>query len=251
MKLKFVGLTDAGRIRANNEDAISTLEPLGLAVLADGMGGYNAGEVASAMAVEHIRQHLQPWLTARPVASRELPQAVLRGIELANQAIYEASAAHREFRGMGTTVVVAVFHGSRVLLAHAGDSRVYRLRQGQLVTLTRDHSLLQEQIDAGLISPELARHATYRNLVTRAVGVEAAVRPDLNELGTEPGDLYLLCSDGLNDMLSDEEIASVLLRTPSLEAAARALVDAANAAGGRDNISVILAQVQPDTPSTD
>jgi protein phosphatase len=145
---------------------------------------------------------------------------------------------------MGTTLVMGVFQGTRTLIGHVGDSRCYRLRQGTLVQLTRDHSLLQEQIDAGLISPEQAQYATHKNLVTRALGVEDTVLLEVSEYRAEEGDIYLLCSDGLTDMMTDERIAAILVTAGTLEEKSRALVDAANDSGGRDNISVILAQAR-------
>jgi protein phosphatase len=143
---------------------------------------------------------------------------------------------------MGTTLVVGVFQDGRLMLGHIGDSRCYRLRQAQLDQITKDHSLLQEQMDAGLITPEQAATSTNKNLVTRALGVEDAVLLEVNEHKVEPGDLYLMCSDGLSDMLDDEAIAQILAGDGSLEQKSVQLIDAANANGGRDNISVLLAQ---------
>lgn len=242
---RFVGLSDCGRVRANNEDAIAIANELGLAVLADGMGGYNAGEVASAMAADEVVRALR---TALPgVTSPEgLDQAVRASVAQANQAVWQAAAEHPQYRGMGTTLVLLLLDGAEACIAHVGDSRAYRLRNGRLQPLTRDHSVVQEQVEAGLVTPERARHLPYRNLLTHALGVESTVQPDLARHAVEPGDLYLLCSDGLHDMLSDEEITALLLRSATPGDAARALVDAANAAGGQDNISIILAQCTPD-----
>ena len=238
MVCEFFSLNHTGRVRANNEDALLVEPAAGLAVLADGMGGYNAGEVASAMATEIIGAHLLPVL--QQPAPDGLRLAVGSSVERANAAICETSRTEARYRGMGTTVVMTVFTPGRVLVGHVGDSRAYRLRQGRLETLTRDHSLLQEQIDAGLVRPERAHEAPYRNLLTRALGMTPVVQIDLAEHTVEPGDLYLLCSDGLNDMLRDDQIARHLAAQTTLEAMGHALVDAANAAGGRDNISVVL-----------
>jgi PPM family protein phosphatase len=240
----FHGVTDVGRVRANNEDAIKIEAAVGLAVLADGMGGYKAGEVASAMATSLISQRLRDWLASPQARDDEALPAVQASVQAANLAIFEAARAHPEYEGMGTTLVLLLLLEKVALIGHVGDARAYRLRQGQLTPLTRDHSLLQEQVDAGLVSPEWARLATYRNIVTRAVGVEPLVRLDLAEHEALAGDLYLLCSDGLHDMLNEERIATVLRQAPSLPEAAQALIDAANEAGGRDNISVILAQCE-------
>ena len=244
MPCAFISLTHPGRVRPNNEDAIALEPAIGLAVLADGMGGYNAGEVASAMATTHIARLLGPQA---PAGLTE--DAVVRAVESANRAIWAAAATHAEYSGMGTTVVVALFGEGRLLLAHVGDSRAYRVRGGQLVQLTRDHSFQQEQIDAGLLMPEEAFTAPHRNLVTRALGVEATVEVEIHGHGVLPEDLYLLCSDGLSDMLPDAELAALLAGGGNLAEMADRLVDAANARGGRDNISVILACPAPTAPA--
>jgi protein phosphatase len=216
-----------------------------LAVLADGMGGYNAGEVASGMATEFIKTELSRWLTevGSVARSREVRRAMEICVDSANLAIYNAAHSNASFSGMGTTLVVAVFREDGLVLGHIGDSRCYRLRAGKLVQITRDHSLLQEQMDAGLITAAQAEHSTIRNLVTRALGVEAGVLTEVNEYLVELGDIYLLCSDGLSDMVSDAVIAQIMNRETTLERQAQALVDAANERGGRDNISVLLAEV--------
>ncbi len=244
MNFEYSSAVDAGRMRSNNEDAV-LVDPLsGVAVLADGMGGYNAGEVASQMATSFVAAELGRWLRELP----EAPDAIhtRRAMEIcvdnANRAIFNAAVNNAHYAGMGTTLVAAVFHPQQVVLGHVGDSRAYRLRNGRLLQLTRDHSLLQEQLDAGLITPEQAQYATHKNLVTRAVGVEDTVIVDVKAHPVDPGDVFLICSDGLTDMLDDNEIAFVIQGQPSLEAAAQALIDAANQAGGRDNISVILAR---------
>jgi protein phosphatase len=164
-------------------------------------------------------------------------------VDNANRAIFNAAHADPQFAGMGTTLVVGVFRGGRLLLGHIGDSRGYRWREGHLVQLTRDHSLLQEQIDAGLISPEQAARSPQKNLVTRAVGVEDVVLLEAHAHAVHPDDWFLLCSDGLSDMLDDSQIAAVLSAYPQIDKAAPALIDAANQAGGRDNIAVILVAV--------
>lgn len=246
MKCAFFSLTDTGRVRANNEDALAIVPEAGLVVLADGMGGYNAGEVASALATETVVAHLTTPTSQLQTGRSGLTQAVMAAMHAANQAVFNAAQSHDDHRGMATTLVTGVFIGARLAIGHVGDSRVYRFRQGHLVRLTRDHSLLQEQVDAGLISPELARLAQHKNLVTRAVGVAPSVDIEVQELVVQPGDTYLFCSDGLNDMLTDAEMAAILRHHPPLEHAARALLDRANAAGGRDNISLVLVQCAPE-----
>jgi len=245
MQCDFFSLTDTGRVRQNNEDTVALAPELGVAVLADGMGGYNAGEVASQLASETVLHCLRQTLLDGPPATRGMRQALLDCVATANLVVFESALSNHEWRGMATTLLVAVFGGARLTVAHVGDSRLYRLRQGQLSLLTRDHSLLQEQIDAGLVPPSLARSVQYKNLVTRAVGVGDAVLADVGEHVVQPGDTYLLCSDGLNDMLSDGEIGQILRREKPLRDAGHALLAEANAAGGRDNISLVLVQCSP------
>jgi len=242
MTIEIHAAVDPGRSRSNNEDSVATDEGVALAVLADGMGGYNAGEVASNMATSFIRTELGRWL--REASSQASDAEVRRAMDIcvdnANRAIYNAANSNPQYAGMGTTLVVAVLRDDHLLLGHVGDSRCYRLRAGKLQQITRDHSLLQEQIDAGLITPEQAAFSANKNLVTRAVGVEDSVLLETHQHEVQAGDLYLMCSDGLSDMLDDPGIAQVLQAHDSLEAGTRALIDAANDAGGKDNISVIL-----------
>jgi len=216
----------------------------GLAILADGMGGYNAGEIASHMAAEFIRAELGRWLaqTAHQANVREVRRAMEICVGNANRAVFNAANADAQYAGMGTTLVVAAFQDHRLVLGHIGDSRCYRLRGQQLSQLTRDHSLLQEQIEAGLITPEQAAVSAQRNLVTRALGVEDAVLLELSDHRVAPGDCYLLCSDGLNDMVDDEGIAAILQMPAPLEERAARLIDTANANGGRDNVTVVLVE---------
>lgn len=245
MIYKFCAKTDTGRARDNNEDSVAIDEETRLVVLADGMGGYNAGEVASGMATAYIKTELSRWLTevGTVARSREVRRAMEICVDSANLAIFNSANTNAQYTGMGTTLVVAVFRDDALVLGHIGDSRCYRLRAGKLEQITRDHSLLQEQLDAGLITPEQAEHSTIKNLVTRALGVEAVVLTEVNEHAVELGDIYLLCSDGLSDMVNDATIATILLGETSLERQADALVDAANDHGGRDNISVLMVEV--------
>jgi protein phosphatase len=242
MTIEMLAAVDPGRARSNNEDSVATDESVALAVLADGMGGYNAGEVASNMATSFIRTELGRWLreASGQASDAEVRRAMDICVDNANRAIFNSANANPQYAGMGTTLVVAVFREDRVLLGHVGDSRCYRLRAGRLQQITRDHSLLQEQIDAGLITQEQAAFSANKNLVTRAVGVEDTVQLETHQHDVQPGDLYLMCSDGLSDMLDDTAIAQLLIANESLESGIRALIDAANDAGGKDNISVIL-----------
>ena len=239
---EFFSALDRGRERSNNEDAVAIDEGLALAVLADGMGGYNAGEVASEMATTRICTEFGDWLRSHgaQATDAEVRRALDQCVADTNRAIFDTARADPQYAGMGTTLVVALLRENRLLVAHVGDSRAYRLRGGRLQQITRDHSLLQAQIDAGLISEAEAAMSTHKNLVTRAVGVEESVNLEAHLHEVQPGDLYLLCSDGLSDMLDSAEIAQVLKMHDLLPEAGNALVDAANDAGGRDNISLIL-----------
>src|SRR5215217_6814728 len=244
MNYEFCIGTDPGLARENNEDSVTFDEPTCLAVLADGMGGYNAGEIASGMATTFIKSELGRWLSqaGRHANPREVRRAMEICVDNANRSIFNAANSNPQYSGMGTTLVLGVFQDGRLMLGHIGDSRCYRMRAHQLEQITKDHSLLQEQMDAGLITPEQAATSTNKNLVTRALGVEDAVLLEVNEHRVEPGDIYLMCSDGLSDMVDDAGIAQILQGDGSLDDKAARLIDAANANGGRDNISVLLAQ---------
>ncbi len=248
MNYTFYTKTDPGRARENNEDSVAYDENTRLAVLADGMGGYNAGEIASGMATAFIKSEMARWLTE--AGSQAKPKEVRRAVEIcvenANRSIYNAANSNAQYSGMGTTLVVAAFQGDKVLMGHIGDSRCYRLRGGSFQQITKDHSLLQEQIDAGLLTAEQAATSSYKNLVTRALGVDDSVALDLNEHDVESGDLYLMCSDGLSDMVEDAEIAEILGAAQNLDEIAEKLVAVANDHGGRDNISVLLALASAD-----
>ena len=254
--IEMVARSDTGKVRRNNEDAVFVNAKLGLAVLADGMGGHNAGEVASNMAItalgselEHAFKKLPPYQRMDNQVSQA--QAVLSDVILrTNAAVHMAAQSNPKLNGMGTTLVVVQFYDNRLAVAHVGDSRLYRLRNGRLEQLTRDHSLLQEQIDKGMITPEAARHAPSKNLVTRALGVDTTVATELGEHEVLPGDIYLLCSDGLNDMADDREIETMLKAFSSnLQRCATELVQMANEHGGRDNVSVILAGIRESFPA--
>lgn len=244
LNYQFCARTDCGRVRTNNEDAVVAAPEAGLAILADGMGGYNAGEVASGMATSLIQESLTRWLAeAGPDAqTTDVRRALETSTQDANLAILDASQNQPQYAGMGTTIVVGVFLGERLVLGHVGDSRCYRLRHGNLQQITRDHSWLQEQIDAGLMTPQQAAQSGNRNLVTRALGVDADTHMEINEFQVEPQDLFLLCSDGLTDMVEDHELHLLATAPLSLEEKAALMIDTANALGGRDNISVLLVQ---------
>ncbi len=251
--LEVAALSHKGMVRPHNEDSMF-VDPIGLGLLADGMGGYNAGEVASGIAVRVVSEGMLPPLKERrPLGkidatsgSSHAAQLLQQQIAQANRGIFEAAQAKPECAGMGTTLVATVFYESRVCIGHVGDSRCYRLRGDKLEQLTRDHSLLQEQIDSGLITAEQARYSLNKNLVTRALGIEAIVPADISEYRLETDDIYMLCSDGLTDMVEVDAIKSILAANRlDLPKAARLLVEAANQNGGRDNITVVLVRVPP------
>jgi protein phosphatase len=244
--LDMAALSDCGRVRAGNEDCVAAQPQVGLAVLADGMGGHNAGEVASRMAVDAIVAGVLAALEPGASPSSADVRALIAGaVTAANDHIHEEGRSSRERAGMGTTVVVALWHGASVTVAHVGDSRFYRLRGTELAQLTRDHTLVQDGLERGALTPEQARLAPARNILTRALGSEPAVEIDLHTHAAQPGDLYLLCSDGLTEMLEDAEIAAVLSGAgESLHGIAEALVERANANGGVDNVSVVLARAR-------
>ena len=254
--LEIVCLTDPGMVRSHNEDAVLANPMLGLVVLADGMGGYNAGEVASGMATALLGAELEKSFTGKSPNTKERDGRLWAHVALRNQiagsntSIYEAAQSQPQYAGMGTTLVSAVFFNNSMTVAHIGDSRLYRLRDGEFSQLTKDHSLLQEQIDAGLVTKEQARTSQNKNLVTRALGVDPVVDPEIRDYDVRQGDIYLLCSDGLNDMVEDDEIGMTLgMLAANLELCAAQLVQMANDNGGRDNVSVILIKVKSEFPA--
>jgi protein phosphatase len=257
--LDIASATHTGMVRSHNEDAISSDGEVGLAVLADGMGGYNAGEVASGIAVALITSEMRQAIAKTGLHSLDQADGDLQAIRLlkgivakANTSIYQSASSQPQYAGMGTTLVVALFRDNRVSVAHIGDSRLYRLREEKLEQVTRDHSLLQEQIDSGMITKEAARRSQNKNLVTRALGIEPEVETEIHTYDVRPGDLYLLCSDGLNDIVEDEDIELTLNAMGSnLPLAANQLVQMANDNGGRDNVSVVLVRVNRDFPAAE
>ena len=246
--IEMIGLTDTGMVREHNEDCFLIVPESGVAILADGMGGHLAGEVASAMAVDQVIHYLLQSFAE--LHKERLPKidgrssesgALVEAIKTANAAIHAASLAKAEQAGMGTTIVAVTFNDRRLTVAHVGDSRLYQYRYGVLSAVTEDHSMVQELLRRGLITPEEARTSVNRNLVTRALGVDPAVDVDVKEQTFEDGDIYLLCSDGLNDVLTDEEIAAKLAESGGdLATAARKMIADVNARGGPDNVSIVL-----------
>lgn len=246
-KLAIRGLTDVGLARDHNEDFILWDEQLGLVLLADGMGGHNAGEVASELAADTIKLavHEALYERVRAAAAVDAPQLVQNAVIHANEQIFDQAQEKPECAGMGTTLALALFQDDSAVFAHVGDSRIYRLRGGELDQITSDHSLVQELVDNGYLSEEEARLSVSRNLITRALGIAENVEADVREDRVEIGDLYLFCSDGLSDLVGDEDLKGILeTHRGDMDSAARSLVDLANQKGGTDNISVILVSIE-------
>lgn len=255
--LEIASHTDPGMVRTNNEDSIASVPDKGLVVLADGMGGYNAGEVASGMATTvlttELRQLLEdhaPYAVDPQSGQKAAVKMLQQQIAKANTTIYQASQSQAQYAGMGTTLVLALFYDNKVMVAHIGDSRLYRMRGNEFSQVSKDHSLLQEQIDAGMLTKEQAKLSSNKNLVTRAMGIDPAVEAEIHEYDTRPGDIYLLCSDGLSDMVGDEDLGMTLQALgANLNLAAQQLVQMANDNGGRDNVSVILIKILREYPA--
>ncbi|MFO1324720.1 MAG: protein phosphatase 2C domain-containing protein [Burkholderiales bacterium] len=250
--LEVTALSDVGNVRQFNEDSVAVDADNGILALADGMGGHRAGEVASRLATEILMDGLTAAVAGfRPNMHQHAPLlAVEQSINRANRAIIEAGRADVKFRGMGTTLALAVFYDDQVTLAHVGDSRIYRVRDNRLQLLTRDDSLLRDQVELGLISAAEANQSHNRSLVTRALGLADTVAPHIAQDDAQPGDVYLVCSDGLNDLVDDDDIELIVtsLRA-NLPLAAQVLVQAAKDNGGIDNVSVILARVREAFPA--
>jgi len=246
LALNFALKSHPGKVRPLNEDAVGADPSIGLFILADGLGGYNAGEVASTMTVSMLLTDLGVQL-ARANGSPEMfdPTDALRNALVAmNSAIFRAALNSSAYEGMATTVVIAWFLGGRLWVAHAGDSRLYRLRGGQLEQITRDHSFSQELVDAGMVSAEEARVLPAKNLVTKALGATPELEPEVHDYDVLAGDIVLMCSDGLTEMVTHLEIGGLIAGCGyDVVESARRLIDLANEAGGRDNTSVILVRV--------
>ncbi|MBI3791841.1 MAG: Stp1/IreP family PP2C-type Ser/Thr phosphatase [Gemmatimonadetes bacterium] len=253
MHLSVAARTDVGMIRAGNEDAFfaDANDQRGVFIVADGMGGHAAGEVASEMAVQIVTRELSS-LTS--LSGDEPTQRVMAALQLANRAIYERTLAEVDKQGMGTTASVLLLGGSRYLIGQVGDSRVYMLRNGVLHQVTKDHSYVQEQVDAGYLTPEQARYHPYSNVITRCVGAGDSVEPDTYGGQVLTGDLFLVASDGLTGMVDDRRIAQLLLARTTPARMVENLIREANGRGGLDNITAIVVQVmsvdEPDEGPT-
>jgi protein phosphatase len=256
-KLGCVGVSDAGRVREHNEDTIGTDPDIGLVVLADGMGGYKAGEVASGIAVRTVLSLVKDAVEREDLGRRDTdsglsrPGILLRdAIHRANKIIHQTARTQSHCEGMGTTVVAGLFFDDKLTIAHVGDSRLYRLRGEELKQVTQDHSLMNELVSRGFYTPQEAQRASAKNYVTRALGVEPTVEVDVMEVPVQKDDLYLLCSDGLSDMVEHEDIQLTMSTFgANLQTLARQLVLLGNDNGGRDNISVVLVRVLDGFPA--
>jgi protein phosphatase len=250
-KIQIAEFTDTGRVREHNEDAVGSNPDIGLMVLADGMGGYNAGEVASGIAVQIVSELAVAGANREEREDIDRHSGLMRqsivlrdAVYRANKIIFQTAQSQTHCEGMGTTIVACMFYDNKISIAHVGDSRAYRLRGDTFEQLTLDHSLLQELVDRGFYSHDEAQRSTNRNYVTRALGVEPTVEVEVHEHDVLPDDIYLLCSDGLPDMVEDEDIhLTISTFNASLDVVGQQLIELANDHGGRDNVSVMLAQV--------
>lgn len=240
------GLSDIGLVRQNNEDVWGQLSELNFFVLADGMGGHQAGEVAAHEAVNSLIRVVKRRVKAAKgnLSLVEFEELLRQAIRYVNGAIYKMSKTKSELRGMGTTLCCLLFHLNGVIYGHVGDSRIYLFRNAQLEQLTKDHSLLCELVDQGQINELQASEFMYKNIITKAIGTESKVEPSLGICELRHDDIYLMCTDGLSDLLTVEEIESFLIQEISLEEATKGLINLANEKGGRDNITIVLAKVE-------
>jgi PPM family protein phosphatase len=256
-KVRLVGETHIGKVREHNEDTIAFDPEIGLLVVADGMGGYNAGEVASGIAVKTIVNLVRESIEREDLRAHDSetgmsrPSIILRdAIHRANKIIYQTARTQPQCEGMGTTVVSALFFDNKMAIAHVGDSRMYRLRSDKFEQVTMDHSLLQELVDRGFYSAEEAQRAANKNYVTRALGVEPNVEVEIQEVPVHKGDFYVLCSDGLSDMVEDDDIhLTISTFGDNLDTVAKQLIQLSNDNGGRDNVSVVMAHVLEAFPA--
>lgn len=256
-KFGHIELTDVGKVRDHNEDAIASNPEIGLWVLADGMGGYNAGEVASGIAVKTIVELVTEGCKREIRGAIEPGTGYMRqtillrdAVTRANKIIHQTAQSQPQCEGMGTTLVACLLYDNRVSIAHVGDSRLYRLRESRLEQITLDHSLLQELVDRGFYSQEEAQRSSNRNYVTRALGVEATVEVEVQEIEAQRGDYLLLCSDGLPDMVEDEDIhLTITTFDRDISMIGEQLIKLTNDNGGRDNVSVVIVQVLDSFPA--
>jgi len=240
VRFTCAGRTDVGVVRSGNEDAFLMVPDAGIFIVADGMGGHAAGEVASEMSVQIVGRSLEN-IVGRPDA--EAAETIRKGIVDANAAIFQRTLVEQDKRGMGTTVTAMVINGERYMIGQVGDSRAYLLRDGQLLQVTKDHSYVQEQVDAGYLTPAQARTHPYSNVITRCVGANSDVAPDVYGGTLHGSDLFLLASDGLTGMLEDEDLLTILTSGRSPGELVDKLISEANRRGGLDNVTVIIVRI--------
>ena len=241
------GLSDTGLIRQNNEDFWTSLPGHRLYVLADGMGGHQAGEVAAREASQFFLSRFEKFFeneVVKHLSRKEIAFEIGKMIKETNNFIFELGQTHELLRGMGTTFCCLFFHEDSVIFAHVGDSRIYRLRHGKIKQLTHDHSLLTELIDLGRVTEEDAKEFLYKNIITRAIGTEPYVEPSVESELIRAQDQFLLCSDGLSDLLTSDEIENILNQQLTVEEKVRALIAEAKQKGGYDNVTVVLTEVK-------
>jgi protein phosphatase len=253
LKTRYAADSDRGRVRKNNEDAFLADPGLGFFAVADGMGGHAAGEIASRLALDTLRKSIAESKQSRDTESSPNQTALLsppstllvNGIRLANQAVFQSSQEKEEYRGMGTTVVALFFSDSSSVVAHVGDSRLYRIRGERIDQVTEDHSLVWEQYREGYLSKEALSSSPLKNIVTRALGMNPTVDVDVQEIDLQKGDLLVLCSDGLSDLVQDGELMSAIRNASGdLDRACRDLTQLANQRGGKDNITTLIIQIE-------
>ncbi|MDF2549474.1 MAG: prpC-A [Chlamydiales bacterium] len=248
-KLVSFGDSDIGLVRKTNEDVWAELPHLSFYALADGMGGHRAGEVAAKEAIDRLCKSILAFYQDEQVEKESIEhiaQGMVHAISEANRHVYEMSSSQKNLRGMGTTLCCLKFHHHQVIYAHVGDSRIYRYRAGELKRLTRDHSLVSELLEIGNLTKAEAEGATYKNIITRAIGTEAKVKVSFGLDEVLGGDVFMMCSDGLSDMLSDDEIAQVIANTPTVNLAVTGLIEASKAKGGFDNVTIVMIEVRLD-----
>lgn len=241
-QIECYSLSEIGHARTNNEDVFLEMPEHGFFALADGMGGHNAGEVAAKQAVVHLSQCIQKVLSSSEWSLEPLISQIQNAVCSANAWVHSLSQKNTEYKGMGTTLSCFLLRDAKLLYAHVGDSRLYRFRK-KLEQLTEDHSLRASLLKSGELKPEEAFSFPQRNVITKAVGTSREVIPDIGVLTTEPNDVYFLCTDGLSDLVKDEEIEAILATHPSIEEKSQKLVRSALDKGGRDNITVVMVKI--------
>lgn len=245
-KIVAFGLSDIGLVRENNEDVWAQVRNKDIFMLADGMGGHKAGEVAATATVNYFSAHMEEVLSSQP-AEMSLMDAVAEieyAIQVVNNSVYEMGCRDPDLRGMGTTFCCLYFHSQGLIHAHVGDSRIYRMRESKLVQLTKDHSLMRELIDLGRLDKSDEKEFVYKNIITKAVGTEPFVEPTVLSTNIVDKDLLLMCTDGLSDLLSDKEISAIMVQEWSLEDKVKKLIESAKEKGGHDNITVVMLEVR-------